>query len=497
MNNTATNIVALEKPRIVGHVQLDPRTVATPPPARPSSAPAADGFLAELVGTGFAPDALRREHGRIVGEILALQADNRWQDIIDLFSPVEDKLPDLVAAGMDTDIRLKIAFALVRGRRSEEAIRLLTPVVRREPDNALAHYNLAYAALDELYSARTEHRIIPGKRRQELIRLGHEHFGAARALRPDSVTFAYREAILCKEIENKPRPAIPLFEQAIAIWQGLDASEQARRHQERPKYVKSLYHLASCLLAAGRAADSLRRLHTLEAEDGERCFMHPLFRHFAFGKVLHALGRYKEALDRLETAAHAADPHQPTDFVWELAARCALRLGQVDRAQACIERVPRNRRRPYVQWTEADVLAARGRVNEALQVLRASAERDRRSPHVSLIRMARLLLGRRELEEALDAATRAVRFCEETWGNASREGRFWQAAALHLLGRNGEAVAIVTELEEAHFQYPHFGRLAGLVRAALATGSSRVEAGQAGGKNATGEHDHDAAAVNQ
>ena len=99
MNNTATNIVALEKPRSVGHVQLDPRTVATPPPARPSSAPAADGFLAELVGTGFAPDALRREHCRIVGEILALQADNRWQDIIDLFSPVEDKLPDLVAVG--------------------------------------------------------------------------------------------------------------------------------------------------------------------------------------------------------------------------------------------------------------------------------------------------------------------------------------------------------------------------------------------------------------
>lgn len=497
MNNTATNIVALEKPRIVGHVQLDPRTVATTPPARPATTPAAADFLTDLAGGSFDPNLLRREHGRVLGEILALQADNRWQDIIDLFSPVEDKLPDLVAAGMDTEIRLKIAFALVHEHKPEEAIRLLTPVVRREPDNALAHYNLAYAALDELYSARTEHRIIPTRRRQELIRLGHDHFGAARALRPDSVTFAYREAILCKEIENKPRLAIPLFEQAITNWQGLDSSEQERRHQQRPKYVKSLYHLASCLLEAGRATDSLRHLHTLEAEDSERCFMHPLFRHFAFGKVLHALGRHREALDRLETAAHAADSHQPTDFVWELAARCALRLGRVDRAQACIERVDRNRRRPYVRWTEADVLAARGKVPEALQVLRASAERDRRSRHVSLIRMARLLLGRRELEEGLDAATRAVRFCEETWGNASREARFWQAAALHLLGRNGEALAIVTELEDAHFQYPHFGRLAGLVRAALTTASSRAVAGQAGGQDATGDRDYDAAAVNQ
>ena len=163
MNNTATNIVALEKPRVVGHVQLDPRTVAAPPPARPSSAPAVADFLADLAGASFDPNLLRREHGRIVGEILALQADNRWQDIIDLFSPVEDKLPDLVAAGMDTDIRLKVAFALVRGRKPEEAIRLLTPVVRREPDNALAHYNLAYAALDELYSARTEQPHHPGQ----------------------------------------------------------------------------------------------------------------------------------------------------------------------------------------------------------------------------------------------------------------------------------------------------------------------------------------------
>ena len=68
---------------------------------------------------------------------------------------------------------------------------------------------------------------------------------------------------------------------------------------------------------------------------------------------------------------------------------------------------------------------------------------------------------------------------------------------LHLLGRNKEALGIVTELEDAHFQYPHFGRLAGLVRAALTTGSSRADVGQAGGKDATGEHDHDAAAVNQ
>ncbi len=98
------------------------------------------------------------------------------------------------------------------------------------------------------------------------------------------------------------------------------------------------------------------------------------------------------------------------------------------------------------------MLAARGRVSEALQVLRASAERDRRSPHVSLIRMARLLLGRRELEERARRGHPGGPLLRGNLGQRLPRGRFWQAAALHLLGRNGEAVAIVTELEEAHFR---------------------------------------------
>lgn len=492
MENTARKIVILDQAKIVGQVQLNPQN-SSPPSAPTALQTGMCSLLSEL--TEFAGDIgqLRREHSRIISEIFALQMENRWQDIIDLFHPVDEKMAELVAAGMEIDILGKVAFALIRLHRTDEAIRILVPATARQPEDALIHYTIGYAALDELFTARTEQRIVPGKRKKELIELAHRHFAAARALRPESVTFCYREAILFKEIEGKTKAAIPLFEQAIANWERQSPEEQQLRHQQRPKFVKSLYHLASCLLELGRVAHSLRLLERLEREDDERKFLHPLFRHFAFGKVLHALGRDREAIDRLETALHVADHNQPTDFICELAARCALRLRQMDRAAGYIAKVSVNRRRPYVRWTEADVMAASGKVKEALQVLQQCSERDKRSRHVSLIRTSRLLLRMQHYEQALDAAVQAVRFCEETYGNPAKEALFWQAASLHLLERNREALAILTDLATGHFQYPHFGRLVSLVQAALASSSKQIAASQA----TPGREHHDTAAVNQ
>lgn len=493
MENTARKIVTLDQAKVVGHIQLPPQSQPSCPSSTPAVPPTASGsFLCDY--TGFAADSgqLCREHSRVIHEIFALQAENRWQDIIELFHPVDDKVPELVAAGMEIDIRAKVAFALVRLHRAEEAIATLLPAAERQPDDAMIRYTIGYAALDELFTARTERRIIPGKRKKELINLAHDHFAAARALRPESVTFCYREAILYKEIEGKTKLAAPLFEQAIANWERQSPQEQEQHHQQRPKYVKSLFHLASCLLDARRASRSLQLLQQLEQEDRDRNYLHPLFRHFAMGKVLHALNRDKEALEHLETAGHVAEPHQPTDFVWELAARCALRLQQVDRAGGYVAKVPAHRRRPFVRWTEADVLAASGRVAEAMQVLRQCGERDRRSRHVSLIRLSRLLLGQHSYEQAQEAAVQAVRFCEETYGNPAKEALFWQAACLHLLGRNREAREILATLEEGHFQYPHFRRLVDAVRAA-----SAAPAAEATGTDPMRRTSHDNAAVNQ
>lgn len=67
-------------------------------------------------------------------------------------------------------------------------------------------------------------------------------------------------------------------------------------------------------------------------------------------------------------------------------------------ALEAIRNVPEKFRRPYFRWTEADVLCALGRFEEARRVLVQSLERDTRSRHKTLIRLTKIeyLLGNHE-----------------------------------------------------------------------------------------------------
>lgn len=445
--------------RIIGHIELPGETKAAPAESQEP-----DAFLNDLAATPWTNDRLRQERDRVIAEITELQTENRWQDIIALFHPVDEKLPELTGGEMESEICLKVAFALGRAGRHDDAIHCLEQVVSHEPDNHMAHYNLAYTIQDLLFTIRTSRQPMSPRERARLVETAHTHFRKARELRPESVTFCYREGILYKEIEHNPRKAVPLFEQAIANWEKQDSQTRRQNHRQRPKYIKALYHLASCHLQCGRPERSRQLLEKMMTEDRDRDHMHPLFKHFALGKVLHALGRPGDALDQLETAAYRADKGQATDFVHELAARCALALGQPERAAGYIDRIPASHRRPYVRWTEADVLIAQGRKKEALRVLTQAAERDRRARHKALLRMARIHLGSGRSDKALDLSRQASEFCRETFGNPSQEAMFWQAAALYRLGRPREALVIIGELEEHRFRYPHLRKLAALVR---------------------------------
>jgi tetratricopeptide (TPR) repeat protein len=462
MENTARKLELHTPAKVVGHINLAPQASPTPEPV--PEHPEVDDFLDGRVSPDWQGDLVRREYDRTLAEIAELQAENRWEDIVALFHPCEEKLPELIDAGLDGDVRVKVSFALCKTKRHEEAIASLQKVVARDSRNSLAHYSIGYAVLDFFFQARTLRTIVPVKRKEELIALGHRHFDKAIALRPESVTYNYRHAVLYKDIEDKPKPAVPLFRQAIANWRGLSVEDQQRCHQQRPKYIKSLYHLASCLLKLDKARESLTVLGQVLDEDGERHHMHPLFKHFAMGKVLHALGRYDESLQHLETAAHLAERGQATDFVWELAARGALCLGKLDRATACINRIEPSRRLAYVRWTEADILFALGRRKEALKVLEQSASVDRRTRHKALMRICRIQLSLGELTRALEATRAAVRFCVDSFGNPPKEGRFWEAVCLYRLGRHGEALPIVEELERQQYHCPQFARLGHLVR---------------------------------
>jgi tetratricopeptide (TPR) repeat protein len=380
-------------------------------------------------------------------------------------APVEEKAPDLEAADLAHPLKAEVAFALGHLGRYEEAIALYSACVKAEPSNFHFHAGLAYAAYDSLYAAKTRKVTLHPAERRTRIDLAHRHFAAARDLRPEAVTNFYRQGMLFKQIQGKPDKGLPLFETAVRNWRLYSEEQKQARHQERKNYVKSLYQLASCLLDGGRPRLALEQIEACIREDEASMHLSVVHKTFALGKVHFALGDLDAARRALEAAAAQADPSE-NDYVFELLAQVHLARRDVERAWEAVNRVPPPRRRPYFRWTEADVLAARGDLEQACRVLRAAAGRDRRGSHKALVRLARIEFRRHRYSECLEAAGKAREFFQAQYQNPFYDGLFWTAAALLRLGRPGEARSHLAELESLKPDYPHLGRLRELIEAA-------------------------------
>ncbi len=86
-----------------------------------------DEFLLELCELAVDQSFARRELRRCLSEINELRRENRWEDIVALFHPVEEKCPELVAAGQAVRVHSEMAFALGFLNRYEKAIDMRVP----------------------------------------------------------------------------------------------------------------------------------------------------------------------------------------------------------------------------------------------------------------------------------------------------------------------------------------------------------------------------------
>jgi hypothetical protein len=119
------------------------------------------------VKTGAAERTLRCT----LSEMDELTAEARWEDLLALFHPVEEKVPELVDCQLDLEVRSRVAFALGQVKRFDEAIESLKVCVARDPDNFLYHSSLAYTAYNSLYAARNREIFLSGGPRRERVEL--------------------------------------------------------------------------------------------------------------------------------------------------------------------------------------------------------------------------------------------------------------------------------------------------------------------------------------
>ncbi len=434
--------------------------------------PAGDEFLQTGDLVPVRRDAAVRRLKRTLAEMEELFRENRWQAALDLFYPPTEKLPELCDLALDIPVRAKLAFALGQLKCFDDAIAELELCLAREPDNFQHHNSLAYTAYSSLYAAKNREVFLSGKPRRERIALAHRHFAAALALRPDSVTNLYRRGMLLKEIEGKSDAALPFFRQARTVWEKLDAAERQTRRRECKNYVKSLYQLAAVLLKAGHGRQALDVIKKCLAEDESSDYISRVFKYFALGKVHFYLNDFGAARDALRFAMQCG--HGPAeDFVCELLARTYLALERVERAGETIAKVPENRRRPYVRWTEADILCKAGDYAAARQVLLKCSRRDRRSRHKSLLRLVKIEYLLKKYDAAQHYARQADTFFREKWGHPLAEALFWRAVCAWRRQDMEKAARLAAELEAFSPGYAGLAKLQARLQGTTASANLR------------------------
>jgi tetratricopeptide (TPR) repeat protein len=419
----------------------------------PSSAPAVPAQ-----GTSGRADA-----DRILFEMEELIRETRWKEMLDRFYSLEKKVPVLVSMRRDIVARSKLAFAMSHLKMFDEAIAQLAPCVEKFPDNFMYQGAMAYNAYNSLWAAKNKEIVLTVEARRRMVELACAHFKKAQEIRPDGVTNFYREGMLHYRLEDKPEQGLPLFLRAVSNWEGLSPQEQDDRRQERKNYVKSLYQAASAALNLGSPQNALETVEKCLSEDERSGYLERLFKFFALGKVRFHLGDYEKARDALKFALASRRKNQPADFVHELLARTYLALGHPDRAMESVGQVPENRRRPYVRWTEADILVARNRSDDARKVLLQCADKDRMSRHKALIRLAKLEYQEGFFERAEKCAAAADGFFRPKWGNPCIEACFWRALGALKSGGRDRAEKIAETMEK-HFP---MSRLLQQLKAAL------------------------------
>ncbi len=414
---------------------------------------------------GIARRAAARTLRRSLSQAAELMREKKWDAIVGLFHPLEEKMPELVETDTDGPLREKVAFALGQMKRFDEAIKQLEICLCKGEAKFSIHSSLAYTAYNSLYAARNREIMLSAKQRKERIGMARRHFEMACRLRPDSVTNYYRHGMLCLQLEGKPRKALPLFAKAIANWEQLEPEQRQQRHQEARNYIKALYNGAKAAMEQDRCDLALELIRKCLAADEATNYLERQNKYFALGKINFQLNRYEAARDALKFARRCNDGH-PADHVTELLARTYLAMGEAQKALREIEQVPRKRKRPYIAWTEADILLQLGQVERARAVLQAAREKDGRSRHKTCVKLAGIAYLSGDFTAAMELGGEADDFFRRKWINHYPEGLFWKALGALRAGHLDTARGVLEQMRRHCPDHPRLAKLENAIRRA-------------------------------
>ncbi len=414
-----------------------------------------EGFIDKLFDEIITSEELGKSVSRLSSDVYLLKSENRWQDIIELCYPLEEKWPEVFKTEAGTSVIDDVVLALGQLKKFDEALELAFKTAENRPDDYRAIMQIAYTAYMSLQAAANREIMLTPAMRKKRLDIAHRYFKRCEEIRPDGVTCFYRHGVLYKNSQNKPARALPLFEKAVSNWKALSEDAQKNRHRERKHYVKALYQLSLCLLDVGKLKKAEEIITRCIKEDAEHNYVENIHKYYTLGKILSRAGRFEDAVKALQRAAVEADPAS-SSYVFYLMAKCYMDNPRPSpqKALEALFRIPQKRLRPHELRLQAEAYMALGKFDKAREILKKAADRDKKGRHKSLKELAVLEARSGNLDKALNYLKEADNFFRHVYGNPYATALFLSAAVYLKLGKLSEAESVAEELGSYFPDYP-------------------------------------------
>ena len=109
-----------------------------------------------------------------------------------------------------------------------------------------------------------------------------------------------------------------------------------------------------------------------------------------------------------------------------------------------------------MRWREAQALRAEGHLQEALEALSGCLDRDRRSRHKTLLKMAKIYFEIKEYQRVIECSKKAAQFFKAVYQNPLKEAMYLEALGRFMLGEVTKARELISSLKSDGFKYPGF-----------------------------------------